>query len=286
MNAWRIAPSHTGTNLPLVTSSPDDAIQLQGDGALRIDAALPLRAIAAHATVRERHPALALACERPDRPGANAATTLGADLAGRGRCPYLQQGAPCLKNGGTVCLALDGENRELAILEGGPSWIIHPSDAGVALVALEATIVVQGTRAERRVPAAEWFLLPTERLDRETALGDDERVAAVLLPAESAGGVQRFTVVRDDAGLALASLAALRRTDGEVRLVLGSVGPRPYRVYNSIEEETTSGGLDEDTIEGLAERALLDAVPLSQNEYKLGLAAELLRDAIRALAVE
>ena len=73
---------------------------------------------------------------------------------------------------------------------------------------------------------------------------------------------------------------------GEVRLVLGSVSPRPYRVYNSIEEETTSGGLDDDLIEGLAERALLDAEPLTQNGFKVDLAAALLRDAIRALAAD
>ena len=58
---------------------------------------------------------------------------------------------------------------------------------------------------------------------------------------------------------ALVSLAATRRTDGEVRLVLGGVSPRPYRVYTSVEEEAMSGGLDGETIISLAERALLDA---------------------------
>jgi xanthine dehydrogenase YagS FAD-binding subunit len=85
---------------------------------------------------------------------------------------------------------------------------------------------------------------------------------------------------------ALVSLAAVKRNDGEVRLVLGGVSPRPYRVYTSVEEEVTSGGLDEETIAGLAERALLDAMPLAKNGYKLELAASLLRDAIRDLATD
>jgi CO/xanthine dehydrogenase FAD-binding subunit len=68
--------------------------------------------------------------------------------------------------------------------------------------------------------------------------------------------------------------------------VLGGVSPRPYRIYTSVEEEAASGGLDEETIAGLAERALLDAAPLSRNEYKVALAASLLRDAIRDLAAE
>ena len=47
-----------------------------------------------------------------------------------------------------------------------------------------------------------------------------------------------------------------------------------------------SGGLDEETIIGLAERALLDAEPLAKNGYKVELAMTLLRDAIREIAAE
>jgi xanthine dehydrogenase YagS FAD-binding subunit len=259
----------------------DGAVHAAPDGALRIGAAASLASLAADPVVRERFPALALACESRD-----ADRTLGDDLAQRGRCRYLQDGAPCLKNGGTTCFAVDGENRYLAIVEGGPSWIIHPSEAGVALAALDATIEIDGRSGRRTVPATEFFVLPTQRLDGETVLADDEHVAAVHLPASSAHGAQRFTTARDDAGLVLVSLAAVRRRDGDVRLVLGRVSPRPYRVYGSVEEETTAGGLDEDTIEGLAVRAMLDAVPLSENGYKLELAEGLLRDAIRALSVE
>jgi xanthine dehydrogenase YagS FAD-binding subunit len=98
--------------------------------------------------------------------------------------------------------------------------------------------------------------------------------------------VQQYTKLmqREAWDFALVSLAAARRTDGEVRLVLGGVAPRPYRVYTSVEEEVMTGGLDEEAIAGLAERAMLDAVPLSRNGYKLDLAQALLRDAIRALA--
>lgn len=257
------------------------------NGGLRIAGSAPLREIARHAVVRERYPALAIACERADRPGNDTAMSIGTDLAQRGRCPWLQRGERCLRNGGTRCLAIEGDNRELAILEGGPSWIVHPSDAGVALVALDATIVIASDRGERELPAAELFVLPTARPDRETVLADDERVDAIVLPAHTAGGVQRFVAERDErSGMVLVSLAATRRTDGEVRLVLGSVSPRPYRVYNSIEEETMAGGLDEETIEVLADRALLDAEPLSENGYKLDIAARLLREAITELSAD
>jgi xanthine dehydrogenase YagS FAD-binding subunit len=80
------------------------------------------------------------------------------------------------------------------------------------------------------------------------------------------------------------SLAAVRRRDGAVRIVMGGVAPRPWRVPESIEEDVASGGLDEDSIAALAERALYDAQPLSKNGYKVSLAASLLRDAMRVLA--
>ena len=83
---------------------------------------------------------------------------------------------------------------------------------------------------------------------------------------------------------ALVSLAAARRGDGAVRLVLGGVAPIPWRVTGSVEEDVASGGLSEDDIATLAERALYDARPLGKNGYKVPMAAAVLRRGIRALA--
>ena len=163
---------------------------------------------------------------------------------------------------------------------------MHPSDPAVALVALDAEIDLAGPAGTRTVAAGDFFVLPTERLERETVLLDGELIVAIRLPTVARGGLQRYAKLmqRDAWDFALVSLAAVRRADGEVRLVLGGVAPRPYRVYSSVEEEAMSGGLDDEAITGLAERALLDAEPLSRNGYKVELAASLLRDAIREIA--
>jgi xanthine dehydrogenase YagS FAD-binding subunit len=258
------------------------------DGSVRIGAAVRLAEVAAHPLIRDRYPALAIACEQVGTPAIREMATLGGNLCQRPRCWYFRRNIPCLKNGGKDCPAHDGENQYLAILEGGPCWIVHPSDPAVALVALDAMIEIGTPLGRREVPASEFFVLPTERMAGETALEEDELVVGIRLPAESAGGVQRYVKLmqREAWDFALVSLAAVRRTDGDVRLVLGGVAPRPYRIYTSVEEEVTSGGLDEETIAALAERALLDAVPLSKNGYKLELAASLLRDAIRELSVD
>ena len=93
--------------------------------------------------------------------------------------------------------------------------------------------------------------LPIQRADRETVLGPGDLVSAVILPAEAAGGVQRYhkLMQRDAWDFALVSVAGCRRTNGDVRIVLGGVAPRPYRVNTSIEEDVSSGGLDDEAIE-------------------------------------
>ncbi|MEO7458248.1 MAG: xanthine dehydrogenase family protein subunit M [Gemmatimonadaceae bacterium] len=258
------------------------------DGPLRIGGAARLAEIADHPLVRERYPLLASACEQVGTPAIREMATLAGNLAQRPRCWYLRRGVSCLKSGGTTCPAREGENQYHAILEGGPCWIVHPSDPAVALVALDAVVEIASSSGMRVVAAQDFFVLPSARMDRETVLEDGELVVGITLPAEAAGGLQRYTKLmqRESWDFALASIAVARRDDGEVRLVLGGVGPRPYRVYNSVEEEAMSGGLDDEMIAGLAERALLDAEPLAKNGYKVELAASLLRDAIRMVASE
>jgi len=136
------------------------------------------------------------------------------------------------------------------------------------------------------VPIGEFFVLPAQRLDLETVLGLGEYVSAIEIPGHSAGGVQGYEKVMQRAGwdFALVSLAAVRREDGAVRLVLGGVAPIPWRVSESVEEDVASGGLSEDDIATLAERALYDAKPLSKNGYKVPMAAAVLRRGITALA--
>jgi xanthine dehydrogenase YagS FAD-binding subunit len=100
-------------------------------------------------------------------------------------------------------------------------------------VALDAEIDVDGPSGPRTIAAGEFFVLPSERMDRETVLRDGELIVAVRLPGVAAGGMQRYTKLmqREAWDFALVSLAAARRTDGEVRPRAGGVSPRPYRVY-------------------------------------------------------
>jgi xanthine dehydrogenase YagS FAD-binding subunit len=82
---------------------------------------------------------------------------------------------------------------------------------------------------------------------------------------------------------ATVSLAAHRRADGAVRMALGGVSLGPCRVSSSVEEDVATGGLDEDSMDALAERAMYDAKPLEHNGYKVWQAQALLRRAMKRL---
>ncbi|CAN5799309.1 xanthine dehydrogenase family protein subunit M [soil metagenome] len=258
------------------------------DGAVRIGAACPIADIASNPVIQRDFPMLAVACAGWGTASARDVSTIGGSLAQRPQCSYYRRNVPCLKNGGSTCPAHDGCSTHTAILDGGPCWMVHPSHPAVALVALDAVIEIGCDAGVRTVMAADFFVLPVDRLDRETVLEDRELITAVLLPRAARGGLQSYARhAQDGPGFFdFVSLAAARRVDGDVRLVLGGVSPRPYRVYTSVEEEAMSGGLDEEAIAGLAERALLDAEPLSMNGDKVELAAALLRDAITLIAAE
>ena len=261
-------------------------ITATGEGGVRIGAAARLRDIARHALIARDFPALARACEVVGSPQLRNMGTLGGNLCQRPRCWYFRRGVPCLKNGGVACPARDGENQYHAILDGGPCYIVHPSDPATVLTALDAEVEITGPDGVTTLPMTRFYTLPRDRIDHETVLRAGEIVSAVLVPGSFAGAPQGYDKLmqRGAWDFALVSLAWAKRRDGAVRLVLGGVAPRPWRAPESVEEDVASGGLDEDSIGALADRALYDAEPLSKNGYKTSLAASLLRDAMRQLA--
>src|SRR5580704_4567368 len=125
--------------------------------------------VAHHPDVVRDYPLLAQAL----RSGAsvqlrNMAST-GGNLLQRTRCVYFRDPAmACNKRSpGSGCAAIGGFNRNLAILGTSPHCIAtNPSDQNVALTALEATIHLSGSNGERRVPIADFYLVPGETPER------------------------------------------------------------------------------------------------------------------------
>jgi len=262
------------------------AITLHADGSATIGAAVRISDLATHTGLRERFAVLAEAAASVGTPALRNMGTIGGNLAQRHHCWYFRRGVGCFKRGGTQCAAVEGEHEYHGIVADGTCRAVHPSDPAVALEALDAIVVVARAGAtERRLSIAELYAGAANNAQSEVTLAHGDLITAIELPAAAADGMQHWEKVmqRGAWDFALVSCAAVRRTDGTVRLALGGVALAPWRISLSVEEDIASGGLDEDSIDALAERAMYDVEPLARNGYKVTLAQTVLKRAMQAL---
>src|SRR5439155_8569690 len=171
-------------------------IKTEGGG-LRIGGLTTLDAISRHLVIRQKYTVLAEAAADVATPQIRNVATIAGNVCQRPWCWYYRNGFNCLKNGGSICYSVTGENQFHAIFGGGPSYIVHPSDTAPALVALGAAFRLAGPSGERTVPAAEFFAAPTVNAARENVLKDDEVLTAVVLPAPPAGARSTYHKVMD-----------------------------------------------------------------------------------------
>jgi xanthine dehydrogenase YagS FAD-binding subunit len=185
-----------------------------------------------------------------------------------------------------------GENKYNAILGGGPSYIVHPSDLAPMLVALRASARVAGPSGERTIPLETFFTLPSEgRIRRENVLANDEIVVEVTVPASPFAARSTYLKFKEresqDFALAAAAVAVDLGAGGSVRaarVVLGGVAPIPWRVPKA-EAFLVGKSLGSADVLAEAARIALDgAAPLSGNAYKIPLARTLVRRALAAAA--
>jgi xanthine dehydrogenase YagS FAD-binding subunit len=270
--------------LALSTITPTPA------GGLHLGALARNSDVAQHPTVLRDYPVLSQALLSGASPQLrNMATTAG-NLLQRTRCVYFRDTAfPCNKRSpGTGCSAIDGFNRNLAILGTSKDCIAtNPSDQNVALTALEATIHIQSTSGTREVPINNFYVVPGATPHIETILQPGDLITGVTLPPPHPGVRSVYLKLRDREAyeFALASTAVLLATEGNritfARVALGGVGTKPWR---SPEAEHALEGhtVDIATFRRAAAEALHDAHPQSENAFKVDLAQ---RCIVRALTL-
>jgi xanthine dehydrogenase YagS FAD-binding subunit len=259
------------------------------DGGVRIGAMARNSDVANHPLIRARYPLLSQALLAGASPQLRNMATVGGNLLQRTRCPYFYDTGfeHCNKRApGSGCGAVDGINRNHAILGASPSCIAtHPSDMCVALAALRASVRVHGPRGERVIPMADFHRLPGDTPQRDTTLAMGELIVGVDLPPDGFAGRAHYLKVRDRASyaFALVSVAAALDVRGGViqdaALALGGVAHKPWR---RPEAETRLVGREPtDAVFGEAADLLLQgARPASQNGFKVTLAR---RAIVRAL---
>lgn len=188
--------------------------RIEGDGkrGLKIGALVTLTQVEENASVRRDFPALAEAAHSVATPQIRNLGTVGGNLCQRPRCWYYRlEEAVCLKKGGSECFAATGENKYNAILGGGPSYIVHPSDLAPALVALGASVAVTGSEGARTIALEKFFTLPSEgSIRRENVLKNDEIITSINVPASAFAAHSTYLKFkeRDSLDFALSSVAA------------------------------------------------------------------------------
>jgi xanthine dehydrogenase YagS FAD-binding subunit len=268
----------------------DSTIELGSQG-LRIGAAATMADVAAHRAVSEQFPLISGALLNSASPQVRNQATMGGNLLQRTRCPYFRDVgyAACNKRApGSGCAAIGGETRWHAVLGTSEACIAaHPSDLAVALVALDATVEVWSSAGQRTVSLAEFHRLPADTPHIETVLEPGEVVAAITVPASPLARRSHYLKIRDRASFefALVSAAVALDVDGgliqEVRIALGGVGTRPWRVPR-VEAALRGTSLESSGLRRAAALAAEDAQPRGSNAFKVEL---MQRAIVRAIEI-
>ena len=204
---------------------------------------------------------------------------LGGNVVQRTRCNYFRDTSyeQCNKRvPGSGCSALDGVNRQFAVLGTSDSCIaLYAGDWAPALIALDAQVEVLGRTGTRVMPFANLHRLPGTTPHIETNLAPGELITAFIVP----GGPRRRSLYRkirdrESYEFANASAAVALELDGDairdVRIGLGGVATIPWRAHRA-EEMLRGKTLTEDSARAAAEAEFAGARTLKDNAYKVPL---------------
>ena len=264
------------------------------EGGLRLGALSRNTEVANHKLVRDRYPVLSQAIlEGASQQLRNMATT-GGNLLQRTRCYYFYDPAypECNKRKpGSGCAAIKGYNRIHAILGASEQCIAtNPSDMSVALMALDAKVLVKGSKGTRAISIADFHRLPGDTPQRETNLQPGELITAVDLPALSYGKRSCYLKTRDrnSYAFALVSVAAILdlAEDGTIRkahVALGGVAMKPWRAEKA-EKVLKDKRAEPETLRAAAEAELKEAHGYGNNDFKVELARRCIVRAVSTAA--
>jgi xanthine dehydrogenase YagS FAD-binding subunit len=277
----------TPTLLVDINRLPMRGIELTADG-LRIGALEKMSDVAEHPEVVATYPVISQALLKSASAQLRNMASMGGNLLQRTRCGYFRDvSTPCNKRQpGSGCPAIDGWNRTHAILGTSSSCVAtHPSDLAVALVALDASILLQSRNGDRVLKLNDFYRVPGETPDKENQLNPGELITEIRVPRLPWAQRSVYLKVRDRESyeFALASVAAALDVDGDqirdARIAVGGVGTKPWNLPK-VRDALIGKPLNQQTFEAAANLATEGAQPLRHNAFKVGLVQ---RTMVRAL---
>jgi len=258
------------------------------NGGVEIGAMTPLTEVVRHPLVREKFSLLMEAAELVASPQIRNQGTIGGNVSQDTRCWYYRGGWNCYRAGGNICYAdtPTALNREHAIFDADRCVAVNPSDTAPALVALDAVMVIRGPSGERVVNAEDYWVGPGIDITRMNVLAPNELLVRIRIPSTFAGAQFYFEKVRDRQvwDFPLVNVAAAIKPNGsnigEARLVVNAVAAKPRRLRD-VEAAVVGKPRNEETAKMAGDMAIVGAVPLRHNGYKLPLMRNLVKRAIR-----
>jgi 4-hydroxybenzoyl-CoA reductase subunit beta len=257
-----------------------------GSERLTIGAGTRLHAIADSLVVRRVAPALAEAAGQVGGPHHRAMGTLGGNICLDTRCRYYNQTyfwrkslGFCLKKDGTVC----------HVVKGGAKCVAAASnDTAPALIALDATLHLLGSKGKRSVPARDFY---TADGIANTVLEPGELVIAAEVPLIQ-HRTSAFEKLRKRGAIDFPLLSVAARLDHEpgrtgaltgADVVVTALGARPRRIRAAA--KVTPGTSSERLAETLAQAAYAECKPLTnlddEAEWRREMVPVLVRKAVQ-----
>src|SRR5690348_2130946 len=207
--------------------------------------------------------------------------TVGGNLAQHSRCWYYRQrDVTCLKKGGDLCYAREGDNRYHSLFSGNDCISPVVSSLGTTLAALDATAVVLRDGKEARLSMAEFYRKAWTEPAAHNSLNPGDLILRVEIPTGRTASAYLQVSDKHTFDWALVSCAAAANVSGgklnQPRVALGSISPVPHQVEtaNAFLDGKT---LDDDTTSQAADLILKDAKPLEHNAYEVPMAHALIR---------
>jgi xanthine dehydrogenase YagS FAD-binding subunit len=271
------------SNLPLKEIKKEDGKIIIGAMALNSD-------VADNELIQNEQPLLSRALQAGASQQLRNMATIGGNMMQRTRCPYFYNtDLPCNKRQpGTGCGALKGFNRMHAIFGASDKCIaVHPSDMCIALVALDAMVLVTGPKGDRRIPFQNFHRLPGDIPQKDNTLEIGELITGVEIPDNAFRNHVHYLKVRDRTSYAFALVSVAAAVDmrgntiSDVRLAMGGVAHKPWRLTDA--EAFLKGKAASDAV--FREAALIamrGAKGYGQNNFKLKLAPNTLVEALKA----
>lgn len=250
---------------------------------IRIEAWATMSEIAASEILLKEAPGVALAVGDAASPQVRNVGTAAGNLLQRPRCWYYRNDAfPCLKKGGGMCFAFEGENKFHAIFGEGPCYIVHPSNLAPALCITDAVVHLHGGK-RASLPITDLYHTPDKGVRAEHNLEQGEIVTHITLSPSPASA---FYAIKEKQSFdwplvfAVAGLELDGSTIRKARVCAGAVAPVPW-MLPAVDAALKGVDINDDkSLRAACAKAVEGARPLAQNAYKLTLLPVAVRRAV------